>query len=499
MATPIPSNDAAFTLDELARATGGAVANAAGVGGVASVSTDSRDVRRGGLFVALRGESFDGHAHVAAAAAKGARAVIVERDVEVPEGVAVVRVASTLEALGALARHHARRWRASGLRRTVGVTGSAGKTTTRVAITALADAVWPGRVLATRGNLNNRVGLPMTMLTLEERHDVAVLELGMNQPGEIATLAAIAEPDVGVVTLVAEAHTELVGSIDLVAREKGALFQALAPGGVAIGNADDARVRGELSRSPARKKLLYGYADDADVRIALRDVASMTRARLELAVRDRGLVAFETPLLGEAGALASAAAVAVVAFGLGGDVTSDVAARGFAAAEVGAGAGRLVPRAFASGLAVVDDSYNANPASMRASIRAAAELARATGRRLVLVLGEMLELGAISDDAHADVGRAAAASGAEVIVAVSGRARLIAEAAKVAGVWVEFREDAAEATNVVVRAVTSGDLVLVKGSRGVATESIVRALEGVHQAPPTIKRPSSEPPKAEGA
>ncbi len=203
--------------------------------------------------MALHGELHDGHAHLEAAARAGAVVALVERDVAAPAGLTVVRVASTLVALGDLARAHARRWRAlGGGRKLVAITGSAGKTTTRVAVAALLERLRPGRVHGARGNLNNRVGVPMVLFGLTPDHTLGVIEMGMNRPDEIAELCRIAEPEIGVVTLIAAAHTELVGSIDGVAHEKNALFRALPVEGVAIGNGDDPRVReGSSPRRPA--------------------------------------------------------------------------------------------------------------------------------------------------------------------------------------------------------------------------------------------------------
>jgi UDP-N-acetylmuramoyl-tripeptide--D-alanyl-D-alanine ligase len=479
--TPIPHNRARFTLDELARATGGEVlsAGALGDGVVVGVSTDTRVLERGAAFVALRGATFDGHSLVDAAASAGAAVVIVEREVAVPGDVAVLRVPSTLAALGAIARAHARRWRGlGGDRRLVAITGSAGKTTTRVAAAALLGRLFPGQVHATYGNLNNLVGAPMVVLGLEPEHRLAVVEIGTNAPGEIAALASMVEAEIGVVTLVAAAHVEGLGSLDGVAHEKGALFRSLSASGVAIGNGDDARVTRELGRSLAARRVRYGLGEGSDVRVVAREAIGFDRARLTIDAGGRH-IAFDTPLLGEAGAYACAAAIAI-AGALGATVTSEDATAAFASAEVGGGGGRLVPRLFDDGLAVIDDSYNANPASSCASIRAASEIARATKRRLVLVLGEMRELGVERDPGHDAVGRAAAESGAALVVAVTGAARRIADRAREGGVEASFVEDVGEATTIVVRDVRPDDLVLVKGSRGVATERVVRALAAAH-------------------
>jgi UDP-N-acetylmuramoyl-tripeptide--D-alanyl-D-alanine ligase len=481
MGTPIPRNEAAFTLAEILAATGGEVVQGS-ASGVTAVSTDTRAITPGACFVALRGEVHDGHGHVAAAHRQGAAVVIVERAVDAPEGLTVVRVPDTLVALGDLALAHTRRWRALGGRRWVlGITGSAGKTTTRVAVSALLERLFPGEVHGTAGNLNNRVGVPVVLLGLAPQHRFAVVEMGMNLPGEIAELCRVAEPDAGLVTLVAAAHTEGLGSIDGVAREKGALFAALAPGGLALGNGDDARVRAQIERSPAARRCLYGHAEGAAVRLTAREPVGMASARLTLDRGGRGAITFATPLLGEAGALACAAAVAVAEVALGVEVSGELCAEAFARADVGAGAGRLVPRVFASGLAVIDDTYNANPASTAASIRAAAEIARATSRRLLLVLGEMKELGAESASGHDEVGRAAAQSGAATVFAVGGGdAPRIALRALSGGLRAAHAERVDDLISLVRAAVGANDLVLVKGSRSIGTERVVAALAADH-------------------
>lgn len=484
MATPIPRNAARFTLAEILQITGGALASTAArspATEIVSVSTDTRALAPGAAFVALHGELHDGHAHLDAAARAGASVALVERDVAAPAGLTVVRVVSTLTALGGLARAHARRWRAlGGDRKLVAITGSAGKTTTRVAVAALLERLRPGAVHGGQGNLNNRIGVPMVLLGLGPEHSFGVIEMGMNRPEEIAELCRIAEPEIGVVTLIAAAHTELVGSIDGVAFEKNALFRALPADGVAIGNGDDPRVCEGILSTPARRRMLYGRAPEAQVKIVDRQLRGLDRSRIQLAIGDRAEVVFVTPLLGEAGALACAAAFAVVDGALGLPLSSVDCEEAFARADVGAGAGRLVPRIFTSGLAVIDDSYNANPASMCSSIRAAAELASATGRRLILVLGEMLELGSESAPGHDEVGRAAAASGAAHVFAIAGDAARIAARAAEGGASASFTDRVDDAAALVRLAVRPQDLVLVKGSRSIGTERLIGALSEAH-------------------
>ncbi len=238
-----------------------------------------------------------------------------------------------------------------------------------------------------------------------------------------------------------------------------------------------------MERSPARRRYLYGHGEDAAVRIVRREALGLTRARLVLDRVGKERLDFETPLLGEAGALATAAAVAVVEIALGAIVDSALCAEAFARADVGAGAGRLVPRLFAGGLAVIDDTYNANPATTCASIRAAAEIAGATGRRLLLVLGEMRELGSLSATGHEEVGRAAAASGAAEVFAVGGgeAARIAARAAE-GGVRAAHAARVEDAAALVRLAARSGDVVLVKGSRSLGAERVVAALAALTEA-----------------
>ncbi len=480
MATPIPKNRAPFSLAELCLATGGAVA-CEGPGPLVGVATDSRNLGHGEVFVALRGEHFDGHDHVASAVEHGARALIVDRAVSGVTGVSIVQVADTLDALGALARYHRLRWERRGLdepqRGVVGITGSAGKTTTRHAVARFLAAGGP-RVFSSEGNLNNRVGVPMTLLGLEPAHDLAVVELGMNQPGEIAALANMVKPDVGVVTLVAEAHTEGVGSVWGVAREKAALLEGLPTAGAAVVNGDSDLTRATLARATAGRFVIYGECADADVRLVERHVRGLEGSDVRIAVRQgEELVEIEArvPLLGRAGALASLAATAVL-LGLAplslSDFDLDLPAR-FAALS-GNVAGRLTPKERADGTIVIDDAYNANPASMRSSIEVASEIASALERPLVLVLGPMFELGERSDELHEHVGRLAAAAKPRLVVVVASEA--MAHSAEAAGAKVVRAPDAADAERIVLEQLVPRELCLIKASNSVGLGRVARRL-----------------------
>ena len=480
MATAIPKNQASFTLGEILSATGGAIASRGDPSEsdrTSEVSTDTRQVGPGALFVALRGETYDAHDHLEKAVNAGAKVLVVERDVKAISGATIVRVGSTLEALRALGRAHLRAWRAlGGTRWTIAITGSAGKTTTRVATQALLERLHPGEVHATKGNLNNLVGAPMVAFGLEAKHRYAVFEIGTNRPGEIEALATFVEPDAGLITLIAEAHVEELGSLEGVAHEKAALFRALREDGEAIGNAENAHVRARIASSPAKTRTLYGAREDAAVRIVSRAPEGLDRSRLRIAIAGQGEIEVVTPLLGEAGALACAAAIAAARSSGSGPLDAALVNEAFAASEVGGGAGRLVPMIVGSDVAVIDDSYNANPASMCASIRAAAEIARAQRRPLALVLGDMRELGTAAEDGHDQVGRAAKESGASLVIGVGTlavRYVLPLRETAIVNMLVKTAEDAAALACEHVRA---GDLVLVKGSRGIGTDAVVRAL-----------------------
>jgi UDP-N-acetylmuramoyl-tripeptide--D-alanyl-D-alanine ligase len=484
MATPIPENHACFTLFELLVATDGALIQG-GDEVVRGVSTDTRAVKPGNVFVALVGGRHDGHAHAAEAAERGARAVVVSRDVALPAGVAVVRVQDTLGALGALGRAHRRRWSAAGPagRRVVGITGSVGKTTTRAA-TAAALRAAGFLVHASRGNLNNAVGIPMVLLELRAEHEVAVLEVGTSSRGEIAHGCSLIEQDVGVITRVAAAHTEQIGTVDDVAREKGSMFASLRRGGVAVGNGDDPRVRAQLLRSPAGRWFTYGTAEDTDLRIVGREAQGFSSSRVSLRFGERareelrvfGEIELTLPLLGDAGAYAAGAAV-LTAAALRPGLEAEAVRRAFAGLEGEEGRLQAVP--LADGSVLLDDCYNANRASTVASLRTAGELARAEGRRLLAVLGEMRELGPLAEEEHRAVGEEAAAQGVAALVAVQGDAAAIARAAGERGAEAIFVPDAPAALEAIRGRLRPGDLLLVKGSRGVGLDLVVRALKSL--------------------
>ena len=471
MASLIPENSAAFTLAEVARHCGGTHfgADAACLG----VSTDSRADLRGRLFVALRGERFDGHDFALRALAAGAAGVVVEREVAgLSAAGAYVQVSSTIGALGALGAAHRARW----AKRIVAVAGSAGKTTTRSAISALLGDLFPGAVHFAAGNLNNLIGVPMVLLGLGPEHRVGVVEIGTNAPGEVRTLSAMATPDLAVLTLIGIEHSEGLGDLDGIEREEGEIWSGLGAEGLAISNADDERVQRTVAAQTPHRSLSYGYAEGANYRLRSRTPNALGGSALQLERRTpfaQDAIRIDTPLLGEAGAYATLAALAVAEWLSGaalepGRVTHALSGAGEP--------GRLTPLELGDGTVVLDDSYNSNPASVHSSLAAAREIARARGARLLLVLGEMRELGALSGEQHDQVGELLTDSGAAVLLAVAGDARRFVPAAQRAGLDAHFAETAEQALGLLLTKLEAKDVVLVKASRGVRAERLVRGL-----------------------
>jgi len=435
----------------------------------AGVSIDSRAVGAGELFVAIRGPRHDGHRFLEQAAARGAAGALVARDAELPAArpeIALVAVPDTTKALGALAAGHRGRFRGP----VVAITGSNGKTTTKEMCAAILAVTGP--CLKTEGNLNNAYGLPLTLLRREAWHRSAVVEIGMNHRGEIAPLARIARPDVGVVTNVGTAHIGNLGSRDEIAREKGDLIASLGADAMAVVNRDDPRVEAQATRAPGRV-LRFGFDPAADVRAT--DVRFLDRGAFAFGLQAPwGAARVEVPGLAETAvqnALAAAAAALAAGAGL------EHVAEGLAAYRNVDG--RLTPRRLADGVTVIDDSYNANPQSVRAALEC---LSQVKGRgRGFAVLGEMGELGAEGAEAHRDAGRWAAELGVDFLIAVGASADAVAEGAREAGLAPDrVRAEADPPPETVARELAerlhSRDWVLVKGSRSMRMERIVEAL-----------------------
>ena len=499
MATPIPANTAEVTAWSAAAATGGRLVFVRGEGAVArGITSDSRAVVRGGAFVALRGERHDGHDHVEGALHAGAELVVVERGRSGPAVAAgtadVVEVDDTLVAWGDLARAHVRAWRRSRERSHVfAITGSAGKTTTKELCAALLESAGPCH--ATMGNLNNRVGVPAVAFGLLPHHRFAVFEVGMSLRGEIAALASIVQPDVAILTNVGIAHAEGVGGTrGDVAREKGDLFAALGEQGTAVACFDDGAARGQLARTIARAARTFGSDEDADYRLLERVPAGVDGSDVRIRRRREGTEAVvRLPLLGEAAAIDLAAALAAAEAAAGpiddGALAVALRAHRFKRFEVG---GRMQVRRLADGTIVLDDTYNANPQSVRAALRTLGEVA--AGRRAVAVLGEMKELGPGGPAEHAALGAAIAAAGVKLAVSCGGLADLAVEAAEKLGVQGARAPDAEAAARLAVERVVEGDVVLVKASRSVGAERVVVAVAEARGGEIVLSGPPSIPP-----
>jgi len=454
---------ATFTPDELAAATGGRWTGAAPAQ-LSGVSTDTRSLPAGALFVALRGERFDAHDFLSEAAARGAAAAVVsEARGNDPAPLPRLVVKDTLSALGAVARLHRQRFSPP----VVGVTGSNGKTTTREMLAAILARRGP--VLRSEGNLNNEVGVPLTLLGLSAEHRHAVIEMGMNHPGEIARLAAIALPQVGVVTLAAPAHLAGLGSVEAVADAKAELYQGLPPGGVAVANADDPRML-ERAEASGRRLITFSAGPERRGDVAVLEVSQGQEGlRFLLSIGNRALPVHVPALVGAHNA-ANAAAAAAAAVALG--VPDREVAEGLS--QVRPVGRRLRLETLPSGLALLDDCYNANPASMRAALDTLRALAG--GRRPAAVLGDMLELGDAERPAHRALGEEAARSGVQVLATFGPRSRDAALAARASGLPAFHTEDPDELAAWARAELRPGDLLLVKGSRGMRLERLVEAL-----------------------
>ena len=447
-----------FQAEEMATATGGLLQRGGPAG---PLSTDSRRLRSGDWFVALVGERFDGHDYLSHAAAAGCAGVIAQR---VPEGWArgFVQVEDTLAALQDIARHA----RAGFHGPVVGITGSAGKTTTR-AMTALALGGL-GRIHATAGNLNNHIGLPLTILHAPVDAAAWVLEMGMNHLGEIALLADIGAPTVRLVTNVGAAHTEGVGgTIAGVARAKREIFDGARPGDICILNDDDPYVR-EMALPEGVRVIRFGTGPGCDVRltdVALDGAALRTRLRIETE-HGVGLGVLDSPGVHLAHNAAAAVAVAVALH----QPVEAAVERLSAYAPVGA---RQRVERLSSGVVVLNDAYNANPLSTAASLRTLGAVV-AEGRRVAL-LGDMLELGPQEASAHQEMLTLARSLGLDLIGAAGPR-YAAAHAALGAPGDVIVAPDAPALAAAVAADLSAGDVVLLKGSRGMAMERILHTL-----------------------
>ncbi|MBW2486285.1 MAG: UDP-N-acetylmuramoyl-tripeptide--D-alanyl-D-alanine ligase [Deltaproteobacteria bacterium] len=461
----------AWTLSEVLKATGGELLSGDPMQGFENIGIDSRDIRPQDVFVAIAGEVHDGHSFVKDVVAQGVSGLVVDRkksaDLPIADWqtrqIACVAVADTTRALGDLAAYHRSRTNVP----LTAITGSNGKTTTRQMTAQVLAQKY--KTLATIGNYNNQIGVPLTLLRLSAEYEQAVVELGTNSPGEIARLAQICAPDIAVVTNVGPAHLEGLGSLDGVMREKEQLIKHLKAGGKAALNADDRRVY-QMARRTDRQVLLFGLSEDAAIRATeLDEKTGGISFRLHLP--DEHLtVSLNVP--GQFMVLNALAAAAV------GHLLK------LSAGEIKAGLesfepvwGRMDIFETASGIHIIDDTYNANPESMKAAVTTLRTLRR--NSRSLFVAGDMLELGEQSEALHKQVGAWAAAANIDKLLLTGEFASAVAAGAmnakmKPADIFSGTRD---EIITTLKQSLKSGDWVLIKGSRGARMETIVKALK----------------------
>ncbi|MCX6545536.1 MAG: UDP-N-acetylmuramoyl-tripeptide--D-alanyl-D-alanine ligase [Acidobacteria bacterium] len=463
-----------LTAASIARAMSGTLVSGSPDLTIGGFSIDSRTLRSGDVFFAIVGDRFDGHRFIAAAGAAGAGGFVVSDPSclppQVAAGAAVIHVADTTSALQVLARAIRRESRT----RVVAVTGSAGKTTTKDVAAALLETSY--RVFRTQGNLNNHIGLPLSLLELRHGPDIAVLEMGMNHAGEISLLARLAEPDVRVWTNVADVHAEFFASIEAIADAKAEILEGAGPDTLVIANAADPRVMARVQKSAARV-VTFGVDVRADVMATSVVNAGISGTTAQVAT-PTGKTVLTISLLGRGHLSNALAGIAVaLSFGVPLDVVADRASRLTPAPRRGE-VWRL-----GDGIALVDDSYNSNPRALRGMLDVMATEHRFARR--VAVLGEMLELGSQGTRWHQECGQAAAQAGIARLVTVGGPAALaMAEAAVEAGLEpaaVTHVATSLDAADVVSGALRPGDLVLVKGSHGVRMDVVADRVRAMTQ------------------
>lgn len=431
---------------------------------VTSVSTDSRTLTPGACFIALAGDRFDGHHFIDDAVAKGATCVVAARQhlIAPPRDVTVILVEDTLDALWSIA---------SGYRRLfslplVAITGSNGKTTTKEMAAQILAAMGP--VIATEKNYNNEIGVPLTLLRLERQHRAAVVEMGMRALGEIAQLARLAAPTIGVVTNVGPSHVGRLGSIEGVAKAKGELIEALETGGYAVLNADDPLVLKMAGRTRARV-VTFGLGPQADIRGERVEHRGIDGSRFMLRWgKERVPVILKLPGRHQ---VMNALAAAAVAHCLGLDARAVQQGLISVRTEM-----RMSLQRLGEGVILIDDSYNASPASVRSALLSLGDV---QGKRRVAVLGGMLELGHLAEEAHKEVGKLAAQVGLDRLIGIGAEAKWIVEGARAGGLApsrILHFAAAPDAAAAVSDWAFADDVILVKGSRGFRLEEVSMAL-----------------------
>jgi UDP-N-acetylmuramoyl-tripeptide--D-alanyl-D-alanine ligase len=454
-----------FTINDIALATGGRIVGLA-TGEVSAVSTDSRSVAPGQLFVPLRGERFDGHTYIHEVAAKGVTTILAEeqwlKDHIIPDSLTCIAVKNSLRALGDLAAVWRRRFDIP----IIGVTGSNGKTTVKEMLGAILELTGPG--LKTSGNLNNLIGLPQMLFQLLPEHRWGVMEMGMSEPGEIDRLASIAAPRVGIVLNALPAHLQSMGTVEAVAAAKGELLHRISDGGLAVVNADDPRVA-SLSQNASARRISFGI-DRGEVRA--KEIKPLGLEGQEfLLVTPHGEATVQLKACGRHNIYNALAATAALLE----KVALPVIVAGLEAFTPYKGRFQIERL---GGITLIDDSYNANPASTKAALETLAQIAPAGHR--IAVLGDMLELGDHEADAHRGVGAVAGRNADRLYLSGKLMTKFAAEGALLADMPAESVICCTGHTEIaeqLFQSMTEGDVILFKGSRGMSMENVAAEMK----------------------
>lgn len=450
------------TLDEIAQATDGEIVQGSPLAQYCSVSIDSRNIREGELFFALSGERYDAHNFLSQAAAAGAGGLVVSRRADLPLDIPVLLVNNTLTALQTLASYNRKKCRVP----LIGITGSTGKTSTKdIAASVLTTRY---NTLKTPGNLNNEIGLPLTLLAMDDKCEAAVVEMAMRGAGEIDALCRMARPNGAIITNIGETHLELLGTVSGIASAKGEILEHIPPDGFALLNAESPFIQREAARCRGRVTF-FGMEQPAE--IMAEDIKPDGGGSRFKAIIKGAAHEFFLSVPGRHNVMNALAAIgAGVEMGL----TIEEIARGLAGVTL---TGMRLEILDAQGIKIINDAYNANPASTKAALQVLKETAGTN--RMVAVLGNMLELGPRTADGHREVGQTAAKLGVSYLVAVGDLAAGIAAGALSEGMEPEkvFSFDSNEkAAEILKELLREGDVVLVKGSRGMKMEQIVQHL-----------------------
>jgi UDP-N-acetylmuramoyl-tripeptide--D-alanyl-D-alanine ligase len=455
-----------FSIDQVIKAVGGVLIAGAAENNVCGISTDSRKVEKGSMFIALRGENFDGHDFVHKAVENGAASVIISDEAlldleKVDKSVSIIRASDTLQALGDLAHNYRQRFSLP----VIGLTGSSGKTTTKEMMATIIGQ--KKTILKTEGNLNNLIGLPQTIFRLKAEHELAILEMGTNTRGEIKRLTRIAEPTIGLITNIGPAHLAGFGSVDVVAQEKGDLFLNMSPAGIAVVNLDDEAVKIVDERWNGRR-INFSMSPNADVTVNDIEKKGARGMRFNLVI-DGASQKAEMKIVGIHHVYnAMAAAACAWAAGIGPEIIKE----GLSAfSPVG---GRMEMIKLQNGAYVIDDSYNANPVSVRAALMTLKDLKNSHSG--YVFLGDMLELGDEAEEMHRKIGMLLGTIGVNAVFLQGEYSATTAAAARDGGLSQEnifIVQDSKEGIAYLKKNLKKGDWVLVKGSRRMKMEIIV--------------------------